>query len=69
MSDTELKKIGYLVDDLLKACEHLKQENIVLREKQASLKAERSKLIEKNALARDRVEGMIKRMKVSGNAE
>ena len=63
MSEQEVKKLEYLVDDLLQACEHLKQENKLLRERQGHLLTERSKLIEKNDLACARVEAMIVRLK------
>ncbi len=66
MWDTELKKLEYLVDDLLKACEHLKRENAALRERQQTLIAERATLIEKNDMARVKVEAMIQRMKTLG---
>ncbi len=63
MSEQEVKKLEYLVDDLLQACEHLKQENKLLRERQGQLLTERAKLIEKNELACARVEAMIVRLK------
>ena len=63
MFEQEVKKLEYLVDDLLQACEHLKQENKLLRERQGHLLTERSKLIEKNDLACARVEAMIVRLK------
>lgn len=63
MTDTELKKLEHLVDELVKACEHLKRENWLLREKQAALVTERAKLIEKNDMARIKVETMIQRLK------
>ncbi|MEW5757680.1 MAG: TIGR02449 family protein [Pseudomonadota bacterium] len=66
MWDTELKKLEYLVDDLLKACESLKRENAALRESQQALIAERAQLIEKHELARTKVEAMIQRMKAGG---
>ncbi len=63
MSEQEVKKLEYLVNDLLKACEHLKQENLLLRDRQEALFNERSKLIEKNQLAYTRIESMIVRLK------
>ena len=63
MSEQEVKKLEYLVDDLLQACEHLKQENKLLRERQGHLLSERSTLVEKNDLACARVEAMIVRLK------
>ena len=63
MSEQEVKKLEYLVDDLLQACEHLNQENRLLRERQGQLLSERCKLVEKNELASSRVEAMIVRLK------
>ena len=63
MSEQEVKKLEYLVDDLLQACEHLKQENTLLRERQGHLLTERTNLIEKNDLACARIEAMIIRLK------
>lgn len=63
MVDTEVKKLEHLVDELVSACQHLRQENTLLRERQASLVSERASLIEKNEHARMRVESMIMRLK------
>ncbi|MCF6217589.1 MAG: TIGR02449 family protein [Gammaproteobacteria bacterium] len=68
MSEQEVRKLEYLVDDLLKACEHLKQENSLLRERQEVLFQERTKLIEKNELACTRIESMIVRLKAQEHA-
>ncbi len=68
MSEQEVRKLEYLVDDLLKACEHLKQENGLLRERQEVLFQERTKLIEKNELACTRIESMIVHLKAQEHA-
>jgi cell division protein ZapB len=44
-------------------CEQLKTENNLLRGRQVALVAERARLIEKNDVARVRVEAMITRLK------
>ena len=61
--DLELKKLEVRVEELIRACSELKQENSSLRSQQESLKAERAALIEKTELARTRVEAMIGRLK------
>ena len=63
MADPEVKKLEYLIDELIKVCEDLKGENDLLRNKQISLVSERANLIEKNEMARTRVESMITRLK------
>jgi cell division protein ZapB len=63
MADPEVKKLEFLIDELIKVCEDLKSENDLLRNKQSSLVTERATLIEKNEMARTRVESMIARLK------
>ncbi|MDM3872030.1 TIGR02449 family protein [Porticoccus sp. W117] len=63
MQQDQLQHIEQKVDRLIALCTRLHQENKTLREREASLLRERSKLIEKNEQARNRVEGMITRLK------
>ncbi len=63
MNETELKHLERRVDELLQRMAALKSENRSLRENQAALLNERAHLIEKNELARSRVEAMIGRLK------
>jgi len=63
MTDIELKKLETRVDDLLGTCDKLVSENKSLRHQQETLVSERAHLIEKNELARTRVESMITRLK------
>lgn len=63
MTDIELKKLETRVDDLLQTCDKLMNENKSLRQQQETLFSERANLIEKNELARTRVEAMITRLK------
>lgn len=58
LSDIQ-SKIGELMDVL----EKLKDENRSLRQQQSQLMSERAGLIEKNDMARSRVEAMINRLK------
>ena len=62
MSDSSLNKLEQKIDRLINLCARLQQENESLREREASLLKERSKLLEKNEMARNRVETMITRL-------
>lgn len=63
MSPSGLALLEDRIDALIELCEALAVENRALREKQESLTADRAKLIEKNELAKTRVESMINRLK------
>jgi cell division protein ZapB len=63
ISEQDLHALEVRVEELIRACQHLKKENRSLRLREASLLEERAGLIEKNELARDRVEAMINRLK------
>lgn len=60
---SEFTRLERQVEKLLKVCEQLKTENNLLRGRQVALVAERARLIEKNDVARVRVEAMITRLK------
>ncbi|MGB1868704.1 MAG: TIGR02449 family protein [Porticoccaceae bacterium] len=61
MIDSE--KFEDKLDRLIGLCQQLKQENQALREREAGLVGERSQLIEKNELARQKIETMINRLR------
>jgi len=63
VAEQELKRLEYRIDELIRTVERLKEENRSLRAQQRNLSAERAQLIEKNELARSRVEAMIHRLK------
>ena len=65
MSDTRgrIDSLASQLDELIQVCERLKAENTSLRAQQQVLTTERARLIEKNELARTRVEAMITRLK------
>ncbi len=63
MSSSGLALLEDRIDQLIKLCEELAVENRALRAKQQSLTVDRAKLIEKNELAKTRVESMINRLK------
>ncbi len=62
-ADLDLHKLEIRVEELIRACSYLKDENKSLRATQDNLVAERAALIEKTELARARVEAMITRLK------
>jgi cell division protein ZapB len=63
MSRTSLSALEAKLDRLIQLCERLRQENKKLREQETGWLRERTRLIEKNELARARVEAMITRLK------
>jgi cell division protein ZapB len=63
VTEQELRKLGVRLEELVRSIERLKEENRSLRNQQDSLVTERANLIEKNELARTRVEAMINRLK------
>ncbi|HEY5789177.1 MAG TPA: TIGR02449 family protein [Gammaproteobacteria bacterium] len=58
-AELELKKLEARIDELIRVCERLGEENRALRTSQRSLQLERASLLEKNERARNRVEAMI----------
>lgn len=65
----ELASLESQLQELLAICERLKNENVDLRNQQDTLVSERATLIEKNELARNRVEAMISRLKAMENSQ
>ena len=63
MSSNKLQILEEKLDRLIEICNQLQAENASLRERESALLKERGKLIEKNDLARTRVEAMITRLK------
>ncbi len=61
--DQDLKRLEFRVEELVRTVERLKEENRSLRVQQEHMTAERAQLIERNELARSRVEAMIGRLK------
>lgn len=59
MSDDLLLAIETKLDKLILVCSRLQQENAELRNRESEWQRERVRLIEKNELARSRVEAMI----------
>ncbi len=62
-TSSELQHLDDSINVLLDMISQLKQENTQLRSQQEFLQMERSKLMEKNEMARTRVESIINRLK------
>lgn len=60
---TDSDKFEEKLDRLIELCQQLKQENQALREREAGLVGERSQLVEKNEMARQKIETMINRLR------
>ena len=63
LDSMDLQALEAQVDELIRTCDQLSDENRALRDQQSSLVAERASLIEKSERARSRVEAMIARLK------
>ncbi|RMQ45695.1 hypothetical protein ALQ04_03108 [Pseudomonas cichorii] len=63
MEDTDLQALMNRLELLLKHTEQLKGQNALLLAQEKSWREERAHLIEKNEIARQKVESMISRLK------
>ena len=63
ISDPDLKGLEHRIDELIRTCQRLKQENQLLRQQQSTLMTERAKLKQKNDMARTQAENMLVRLK------
>lgn len=63
MSNDLLLSLETKIDRLLMVCQRLQQENADLKARESDWQRERQRLIEKNELARTRVEAMITHLK------
>lgn len=63
MSTELFRTLEHQIDQLIYRCNQLEQDCRTLRSQEAGWRRERAKLIEKNELARTRVESMITRLK------
>jgi cell division protein ZapB len=63
ITDPDLKGLEHRIDELIRTCQRLKQENSLLRQQQSALMAERAKLKQKNDMARTQTETMLVRLK------
>lgn len=63
MKDQNFKSLETKIDELIRLCDQLNHENRSLKNKEAAWLSERSKLVENNEQARQKVEAMISRLK------
>ena len=63
MSADLLKDVEAKLDELIQLCNRLEKENATLKAKEQGWQQERTRLLEKNEIARTRVEAMIKHLK------
>ena len=63
MSNESLSSLEHQIDQLIYHCAQLEKENAALRSKESGWIRERSKLVEKNDVARSKVEAMIDRLR------
>lgn len=63
MTPSALANLENKIEQLIRACDQLRAENRALHSKESDWIRERTRLIEKNELARTRVEAMISRLK------
>jgi cell division protein ZapB len=63
MADNPLKALEKKIDELVALCQDLDRENQEIKATQAGWRRERKELIDKNELARSKVETMIDRLR------
>ena len=59
----EIKDLETKIDELIQLCDELEQKNAILQTDKDKWAIERSRLLEKNDMARNKVEAMIMRLK------
>ncbi|MGB5734177.1 MAG: TIGR02449 family protein [Thiohalocapsa sp.] len=63
MADFDLETLERKIDELIRICDRLREENASLHASREHLVSERADLIEKTELARSKVEAMVERLK------
>lgn len=63
MADYTLKDLENKIDELIALCAELKRENRTLKSEIAGFREERKELLDKNELARSKVEAMLDRLR------
>ncbi len=63
MSDTSFNTLEDKVDELIQLCINMKKENQILRDDKHNWEKERKILVEKNQLARSRLEKVLQRLR------
>lgn len=65
--EQDLALLEQRVDELIKTCRRLRDENLSLRSSRDSLLEEKTKLAEKNKIARNRLETIVDRLRTLEN--
>lgn len=65
--DSELRRLEDKIDAMAERCSRLREENMELRSHYEEWSKERATLVEKAAIAKNRVEAMISRLKSMGH--
>ena len=65
MADNQLQILEQKIDELIALCQQLNRENQALKADSMSWQRERQDLMDKNELARNRVEAMINRLRTT----
>lgn len=63
----ELRRLEQKIEALASLCERLREENQLLKNRHEEWARERAQLVEKTAIAKNRVESMISRLKSMGH--
>ena len=63
MDEQQITALEQKLDELIRLCETLNNENNALKSKASGWSMERSRLVEKNEIARAKIEAMITRLK------
>lgn len=63
MDEQQITALEQKIDELIRLCELLNNENIALKNRSSNWSMERSRLVEKNEIARAKIESMITRLK------
>jgi len=63
MADNQLKELEKKIDELIALCQELNRENQALKTDSTGWQQERQDLMDKNELARGKVEAMIDRLR------
>lgn len=63
MEQSELQALADKLDRLIERCKKLERDNVAMRELQDDWQRERAQLIQKNDLAKNKIEAMIGRLR------
>lgn len=63
MEQFDIKRLEFGIDELIRLCNHLSEENNRLRDEILQLKKNQTRLVENQKLSRSRMEAIISRLK------